>query len=248
MRIIKFTKTFQKLNVGKKTNEIKPLEEVRQKKLNNDLMLMVVTMFAILFITTGISLFMQNSTEDSTSEDMDFIDSFYFVLTSGYVIGYGDILYLNATLRIILAMIIIVMILITSNQISKIVSSIRESDKYDIKYNLKNHTIVFSNKSIEIITSFVLHYISYNPDDKILIVDDISMEAKMKKFIEFDFFEGKVYYLSTRTGINTKIITKSSAKKAKRIYFISSPFLNDLDGQDKKASFEKAFLRNRGIS
>ena len=131
MRIIKFTKTFQKLNVGKKTNEIKPLEEVRQKKLNKDLMLMVVTMFAILFITAGISLFMQNSTEDSTSEDMDFIDSFYFVLTSGYVIGYGDILYLNATLRIILAMIIIVMILVTSNQISKIVSSIRDSDKYD---------------------------------------------------------------------------------------------------------------------
>ena len=173
MRIVKFTKTFQKLQLSRKTHQMKPLEEVRQRKLNKDLLFMVVTMFAILFITTGIVLFMQDSTKDSTTEDMKFIDALYFVETSGYVIGYGDILFKNASLRIILAFIISIMLLITSNQITRIVSSIRESDKYDVKYNLKNHIIVFTNKSIEITTSFVLHYLSYNPEDKILIVDDI---------------------------------------------------------------------------
>lgn len=70
----------------------------------------------------------------------------------------------------------------------------------------------------------------------------------MKKFIEFGYFEGRVYYLSTRTGINNKIITKTCALRAKRIFFLSSPFSVDWDEQDKKASFEKAFLRNRGVT
>ena len=52
----------------------------------------------------------------------------------------------------------------------------RESDMYDVKYYLKQHIIIFNNKSISLLTYFVDSlFIKFNNRNlKILVIDDVS--------------------------------------------------------------------------
>ena len=250
MRIVKFRKTFKKIQVGKKSQELN-LENHSLSRLKRQFIMLIISLFATLFIATGIISFVQETFDETATESMEFADSFYFMLTTVSTIGYGDIYMIGSDARIIMAVMIVIIFTIFGNQISKIVSIMRESDRYDIKYNLSNHIIIFNNKSINVLTSFLLSYISGHEDVKVLVVDDVSMSNHMKNILDF-FYENlnrsKVYFLSTRTGINTKIISKSSALFAKEIYFLSNPFSNHRDQQDKRADFEKTFLRNSNVN
>ena len=71
---------------------------------------------------------------------------------------------------------IAVIFTIFGNQINKIIAVMRESDMYDVKYYLKQHIIIFNNKSISLLTYFVDSlFIKFNNRNlKILVIDDVS--------------------------------------------------------------------------
>ena len=70
----------------------------------------------------------------------------------------------------------------------------------------------------------------------------------MDKLLKFEYFEGRVYFLSVRKGITSKSFMKACAKNADNIFIISDPFSFNGEEQDKKGLFLKAYLRNNGVN
>ena len=181
------------------------------------------------------------------NENLKFFDAFYFIVITATTIGYGDIYPLKTESRLIVSVMIVIIFVIFGDQISKILEIMKESDKYDIRYSLKSHTIVFNNKSISVLTSFLInHFTTVEEGSKVLIVDDVSMTEKFNRLGK-DLFKGRILFLTTRFGVTTRILIKSWASEAKHIFVLSDPFSGNGDEQDKQALFLKSFLRNNGI-
>lgn len=159
MRIVKFRKTFKKIELGRKQKELE-LNIESMSRLKKQMIMLIISLFATLFISAGIITFVHEIFENSMSENLKFFDSFYFVVITVTTIGYGDILPMTRESRIIISIMIVIVFVIFGNQISRILSIMKESDKYDIDYNLKSHTIVFNNRSILTLTSFLFDHLT----------------------------------------------------------------------------------------
>ena len=248
MRIVKFRKTFKKIQLGKKQKELE-LNVESISRLKKQLIMLVISLFATLFISAGIITFVEETFHNSMSEELKFADSFYFIVITATTIGYGDIYPISRDSRIIISFLIVFIFAIFGDQISKIIAIMKESDRYDIAYNLKNHTVIFNNKSTLVLTSFLLDHLSHwgIDDTKILVVDEVSMTDNMSKLIHFGYFEGRVHFLSVRKGITPKTLLKACVKSANNIFIISDPYSSNGEEQDKRGLFLKIFLRNNGV-
>lgn len=130
---------------------------------------------------------------------------------------------------------------------SKIISIIYDSDRFDINYKLKNHVIVFNNRSLNMITQFLLDYVKHDDDAVILIIDDVSMSDKMKKLLDYPYFRNKVFFLSIRNGVSANTLVKSKILWAREVFFITNPYSQSDEQQDKKTIFHTTYLRNFGV-
>ncbi|CAI2387773.1 unnamed protein product [Moneuplotes crassus] len=251
MRIVKFKKTLKKIQLKKVQEELTLDSQVETlSRLKKQLIMLIISLFATLFICSGIITVMEQSFEKSMSEPLKFIDSFYYVVITATTIGYGDIYPTRSQSRIIVAIILIIIFMIFGDQISKIIAIMKDSDKYDIKYNMKSHTILVGNRCFSIITPF-LHDALRNAEheeSKILIIDDVSMTDRMEKLLDYEAFQGRVYFLSVRNGITHKTFIKCCANKASSIFIISDPYSISGEDQDKKGLFMKTYLRNNGVN
>lgn len=249
LRVLKIMRIFKLMRVVKlrrKTGELElKIESI--SRIRRQTIMLVISLFATLFIAAGVVIFIQDTISNSMSEDMKFVDSLYFVVVTVSTIGYGDIFPKKSWSRLAIAIMILVIFTIFGNQISKIVAVWKESDKYDVTYHLKGHIVIFNNKSIQTLTHFILNYMLYYENTKILVIDDVSLSKQMKKFLEFELFVGKVFFLSIRRGIDTKTLVKAGMHQASQIFFLSDPYSIHGDQQDKKALFLKNYLINNQI-
>lgn len=249
MRIMKFRKTLKKIQLGKKQKELE-LNVEAISRLKKQAILLIISLFATLFISAGIINFVHTQFEGSMSQELKFLDSFYFVVITGTTIGYGDIYPKTAESRIIISFMVVFIFVIFGDQISKIIAIVKDSDKYDNAYQLNSHTIVFNNKSIKVLVAFLFDHLMHigSKDTKILVIDDVSMTNKMSKILNFDLFLHKVHFLSVRNGVTPKTLIKACVKHADSIFLISDPYSQNGDEQDKKSLFLKTFLRNNGVN
>jgi DNA polymerase III sliding clamp (beta) subunit (PCNA family) len=95
------------------------------------------------------------------------------------------------------------------NQISKIVAIMKESDEFDVQYSLRDHAIVFSANSIDLVCSFLVDYYKNNPHTKVLVIGEREMGQTMKSVLDLSYVEGKLYFLSMGKGFDRKTIKKS---------------------------------------
>ena len=181
MRIVKFRRTLKKVHLGRRNGELE-LQIDSLSRFSRQVIMLVVSLFMTLFIAAGVVIFVQDTIDDCMSEEMKFADSLYFVVVTVSTIGYGDILPIRSYSRIFVAWMLAVIFTIFGNQINKIIAVMRESDMYDVKYYLKQHIVIFNNKSISLLTNFVdfLFVKLNNANLKILIIDDVSWSNKMK--------------------------------------------------------------------
>lgn len=80
-----------------------------------------------------------------------------------------------------------------------------------------------------------------------MVIDDVCMTEQMAKLINFEYFKGRVYFLSVRKGITNKSFSKACVNTADNIFIISDPFSYNGEEQDKRGLFLKTYLRNNGV-
>ena len=171
MRIVKFRKTLKNAHRGMRSSEPE-LYAKKMSRVKRQAIFLTISLFATLFISAGIITFIQEMFDEAFTKYMDFDEALYFVVITSTTIGYGDIYPLRDESRLVTAIMLVAILSIFGDQISKLISIINESDRYDVKYLLENHVVVFNHKSVKVLTEFLLDYLNYNPDSKILVIDD----------------------------------------------------------------------------
>lgn len=116
----------------------------------------------------------------------------------------------------------------------------KESDEYDVQYNLRDHTIVIHNSmssqkanlnpgtfdelhSLDLLCNFLINYYGNYPHQKVLVIGEREMGKSMKALLDLSYLEGKLYFLSMGKGFDKKTIRKSSMRKCKEVFFINDP-------------------------
>ena len=179
MRIVKFRKTIRNAQRGRRSDEPE-LNGKNMSRVKKQTIFLTVSLFATLFISAGIVTFIQDIFKDSFSEHLKFHDALYFVVITSTTMGYGDIIPIKHESKICIAIMIIIIFTIFGEQVSRLISIYYESDRYDVKYKFQGHIVVFNNKSLKVLTEFLLDYLNYNVDAKILVVDDVCISDSMK--------------------------------------------------------------------
>ena len=146
------------------------------------------------------------------SESLRFDTAIYYVVITSVSIGYGDIYPKMIISRIVVVFMILTVFTFCGNKISKIVALMKESDEFDKKYNLKNHTVVFVPNSFNVIVQFLIDFFENNPNSKVLAIGDRVVTKHMKILLDLYFLEGKLYFLSISNGFDMKVFEKSNIK------------------------------------
>ena len=211
IRILKFQKTLKKLKVN--SSRQAPVDTTipsdNMSRLKKQLVMLVVSLFATFFIAAGIVLFVQEIQPDAFNQNLVFDGSIYFVTITVGSLGYGDILPITPLSRMVTLVILLSVFTVFGNQISKIVAIMKESDEFDVQYSLRDHAIVFSANSIDLVCSFLIDYYKNNPHTKVLVIGEREMGQTMKSVLDLSYVEGKLYFLSMGKGFDRKTIKKS---------------------------------------
>ncbi|CAG9313180.1 unnamed protein product [Blepharisma stoltei] len=146
LRIIRFTQAFKVLRGDYEDNEIEVLSSTTGfSAVVKQLSILVVTLFSVLFIGAGL-LNALNATDKKSfyvnSGDFDFLTAFYYTIVTTATVGYGDVYPIATSSRIIVVLMILTMLYVISDQLSKLSQLVGNYSKYDTKYNLADHIIV----------------------------------------------------------------------------------------------------------
>jgi len=186
---------------------------------------LLVSIVVTMFIAAGIVTFIDNQLEGSFSQTMTFLDAFYYMIVTASSIGYGDIYPTNTVSRMSIMVIIMMILSVFGNQISKLAEIIRESDFYDTTYNFKDHVIILGTLKTSILSRFLLHFYKSqlpgkNPP-KCIIIGEKRITNKIKHMLSFSLFEDQVFYLSTK-AIDKNALRKGAFKQAAAIFYLTN--------------------------
>jgi len=211
IRILKFQKTLKKIKVNsnQKTIDDSSVPGENISRLKKQLLFLLISLFATFFISAGIVIFIQELDSGAFTEELEFDASIYFVTITVSSIGFGDIYPKTPVSRILTVIILLCAFTIFGNQVSKIVAIMKESDEFDIHYNLKDHSIVFSADSIDLLCNFLMNFYEQNPDKKVLVIGEREMATTMKALLNLSYLESRLSFLSLGKGFTKKTIKKS---------------------------------------
>jgi len=130
----------------------------------------LVILFCNFFICAGIILGLNDLISDAFSmPDMNFFDSFYFIIVTSSTLGYGDITPTHPVSRFLIIASLFSLVIIVSNQVSKLSLILRTWGPASVHYNFKDHFILVLDSSINYIYVLLSLQNKYEHTDIIII-------------------------------------------------------------------------------
>lgn len=222
--------------------------------LEKQFSIFLCTIFAVLFIFSGISYELNaifggtysvanynsltKTTEYSSKiADYTFFYAFYFLSQTFMTVGYGDVTPIEASSRILIALFIIAYLLIFLDQLYKLWEVKRKISPYDFDFKGSDHLVIIGYFNENTLQKMLLEL--YRNEESctqrdVLVVRTSPPSAEMLILIEkFNNLqkEGLVTYLQCSQFMKDDIITKANIKKAQAILIINDPNLSTNDNE-----------------
>jgi len=154
----------------------------------------------------------------------DFLSAFYYMIVTSSTLGYGDIYPIKTASRMITIVLIIAMVGIISDQLSKISQLMDNYSKYDTVYNDIRHIVIVGSYSELSLLNFLkqfYHEDHGNVKTRCIIVGEGYPTTAIVSILEDPRFEGKVSYLeSPSTNIDT--FNKANIAMAESVFILTN--------------------------
>ena len=161
LRILRLFKTLDAIAAeDEDSNKLK--YTVDTSGISKQILITSITLLSVLFISAGIvntvNDLIPNSFAYPTGTDFDFLAAFYYMIVTSSTLGYGEI-YPQVTMsRMIMVMIIIAIIFIITNQLSKISQLMENYSKYDTQYTHQDHIVLVGNYRARTLNQFLAQF------------------------------------------------------------------------------------------
>lgn len=199
-----------------------------------------VTIFSVLFIGAGIAHTLEELEPGSffsNDIEFDFLSAIYYLIVTSVTIGYGDIYPMKTAARMVVIVIILVMVFIITNQISKIGQLMESYSKYDTQYNASGHIVIMGNYRPKALHRFLVQY--YHTDHgnvktKCIVIGEQYPSNELISIISDPRYEGKVDYLEGNPS-SSGTLRKSNLILAESLFILTDQLDENQLSQDTYA-------------
>lgn len=180
---------------------------------------------------------------------LTFDATFYYMIITIFTIGYGDYFPLTSLARAIIGLFIIIVIVIVSQQTSKLGELVKNTSPYRKVYKTEpnRHIIVSGNFSGTTLYRFLkeLYHIDHNikmKSCKVLIVKDQPPSKEILALLNHPVYEDALQYLEGNL-IDEKILKNSAVKLSKGVFILTDQYEDDVGGNDIYAILVSSAVR-----
>jgi hypothetical protein len=141
-------------------------------------------------------------------------------------VGYGDIYPTNIYSRAIMAIILLVVFLIFTDNISKISELMKQANFEDKYYKLEDHIVIIGTIKLKEILSLVMNLLEIKGVTNlphILIIGEKKLsDIDLEKMFKNELCSEKINYLSAVDGVDMNAYKKAGIEKCRAIYFVTN--------------------------
>jgi voltage-gated potassium channel Kch len=242
-RVLRILRMYKAFEVSKEEDELSttPQASIDTSGISKQIMILVVTLFSMLFIGAGVVNAIYQMQEDSyyypVGEDFDFVAAFYYMIVTSSTLGYGDIYPKQSLSRMVSVILILTMVYIISDQLSKISQLMANYSKYDTQYNMSNHIVIIGSFRPQTLIRFLnqfYHSDHGNVKTRCLIMGEEYPPIWIINLLEDPRFEGKVKYLEGNPTSNTTL-KKANIRMADSVFILTNQHEDNPESNDINA-------------
>jgi len=193
----------------------------------------VVILVCVFFIGAGLVLGINDLIDNAFSlKNFNFLDAIYFMIVTFSTLGYGDITPTNVTSRLMIILGLFCLIIIVSDQMSKLANLLKFWGPGVSAFHGKEHIIIIADKTInvEMLIKFIANRKLPVKKDFIIISKDITP-------YNYTFYPYNKTQVINTPNIDLELLDLINSKAADGIFIFSSKYLNNYEQYDKITDF-----------
>ena len=248
IRILRLYRLFKEYEVEGSDKIDNSLNDSRFS-LQKQMAILVCTVFALLFISAGVSYELDGIFNDTyTISKMDsngnivtfkdiytFFYAFYLVFQTMFSVGYGDVVPSASSSRIFICILVFLFIFILIDQIMKVYEIKSKTSPWDFEYRRQKHIVIigmFNENSLLRILQEVFKLEEERKIKNILLIRSIAPSIEIMNLMENPIYEGKVSYLKCNL-LSEAMIKKANIKRCREVFLVNESASSSSYQQDK---------------
>lgn len=248
IRILRLYRLFKEYEVEGSDKIDNSLNDSRFS-LQKQMAILICTVFALLFISAGVSYELDgifNDTYTITKIDSDgkianfkdiytFFYAFYLVFQTMFSVGYGDVVPSASSSRIFICILVFLFIFILIDQIMKVYEIKSKTSPWDFEYRRQKHIVIigmFNENSLLRILQEVFKLEEERKIKNILLIRSTAPSIEIMNLMENPIYEGKVSYLMCNL-LSEAMIKKANIKRCREVFLVNESSSSNSYQQDK---------------
>ena len=240
MRAVRILRLFKAFGDNEEDDEKHILNSaIDSSGISKQLMIMGMTLTSVLFIGAGIAHALNVIEKDSyeCSTEFDFFTAFYFMIVTSSTLGYGDIYPLKTGARMVSIFLILVMVYVISDQLSRISQLMSNYSKYDRRYYTSNHIVVTGYYTHSSLSRFLNQF--YHPDHgskdfKCIVIGADYPSAEVLQVLRDPLYDSNVKYLEG-DPLSLLTLEKANVQMAHSVFILTDQLSSKIDANDIRA-------------
>lgn len=208
-RVFRILRIYKSLRMIQIENSIVDAEDDHNPRLNPiklQFISILVILFCNFFIFAGLILGLNGLIENAFNKtNMNFFDALYFTIVTSSTLGYGDIIPTHPLTRMLIIASLFLLVLIVSNQVSKLSILLRTWGPSSVQYNFKKHIIVILNLTINYIVVLSILQKKYKDNQIVIITNNtLNLSSPFIKLSKIKVIQVLEYDIEAFDRANTK--------------------------------------------
>jgi hypothetical protein len=220
------------------------VQYVSAQEITKQILMIICTIIAIVFISTGIIHSLQQTSEFQITFSLDpnfdfnFDTALYYCVVTMLTIGYGDLVPDTRYTRLIISLMLIMVIVLLTSQTSSLSDLLKRSSRYVRPYKGERggHIVVVGTYTPTTLYRFLREF--YHPDHKldmktckVVLIGNDAPTKELYRIINNPYYESAVFYIQG-DFLTEATIKNANLPKSRGVFILSDQYTEQSNNVD----------------